>query len=153
MMSGRDRDRQTDRDRERQRQRETGRQTDRQRQNNEDCSNDRDKSTSKKRKKKKREIENRKQLNDKNSRTKVNAKYITFIINNGKKSIRYADRKSNKHSYTKRVTRHYFTLLKGTLRRFILEPRTDLYVLIFGGREFLRGRERERERERELCAV
>ena len=29
-----------------------------------------------------------------------------------------------------------FYLLKRNLRRFILKPRTDLYVFIFGGREF-----------------
>ena len=51
------------------------------------------------------------------------------------KEISYADRKCNKHIHQE-VNSELFHLLKRTLRRFILNPRTDFYVFIFGGREF-----------------
>ena len=63
-------------------------------------------------------------------------KSITFIIDDGNSDISYAGRTCNKHSYTKKVNSALFYLLKRNLPRFILKPRTDLYILIFGGREF-----------------
>ena len=44
--------------------------------------------------------------------------------------------KVNKHSYTKRFPWTWFDLLIRILRRFPLNPRTDWYVFILGGREF-----------------
>ena len=83
---------------------ERERERERERENNESDSNDSDKSTSKT-----SEKENRKRLNDKNSRKKGAYTSDSFIIDNGNKDISYADRKSNKHSFAKRSTRHCFT--------------------------------------------
>ena len=46
--------------------------------------------------------ENRKQLNEKNSRKKGAYKSIKFIIDNGNKDASYTERSCNELSYTKR---------------------------------------------------
>ena len=58
-------------------------------------------------------------------------KSITIIIDNGNNDIRYAGRTCSKQLHQK-VNSALFYLLKRNLRRFILKPRTDLYVFIFG---------------------
>ena len=60
-------------------------------------------------------------------------KSITFIIDDENSDISYAGRTCNKHKLHQKVNSALLYLLKRNLRRFILKPRTDLYILIFGG--------------------
>ena len=74
-------------------------------------------------------------LNNNNSGTGV-YKIITLIIDIvGEKTNNKNYRTCNKHSNTKVISALYY-LSMIFLRRLILKPRTDLYVFIFGEREF-----------------
>ena len=77
-------------------------------------------------------------LNNNNSGIDV-YKIITLIIDmggGGETKITYADTELAINIAIQKVTSALYCLSMRILRRLILKPRTDLYVFIFGGREF-----------------
>ena len=81
--------------------------------------------------------ENRKQLTDKNCRKKVHTKALhSLSITETRTLAMRNEHVTNIATPKGKVNSALFHWLKRNLRRFILKLRTDLYVFIFGRREF-----------------